>query len=49
MLIADQQEEAGISAPLTQIGTFIFVMEDSELAFHITLFRADQYTGEIKE
>lgn len=42
-------EEAGIEAPLKHAGTFLFLSEDVDWAFHIDIYRADSYTGTITE
>jgi hypothetical protein len=43
------KEEAGISAPLEHVGVLLFVSEGSDWAFHIEIYRADEYTGMITE
>ncbi|KAI0747064.1 NUDIX hydrolase domain-like protein [Daedaleopsis nitida] len=43
------EEEAGITAPLAHCGVLFFVLEGVDAAFHIDLFRADEYSGTITE
>ncbi|KAF8341898.1 NUDIX hydrolase domain-like protein [Amanita rubescens] len=43
------QEEAGIQAPLVHAGELLFVLEGNPVAFHIDVFRADEYSGYITE
>ena len=43
------QEEAGIIAPLEKCGTLFFVAENSEQAFHIDIFVAEEYKGSVTE
>lgn len=43
------QEEAGITAPLEHCGTLFFVVEGTESAFNIDIFRAYEYNGTITE
>jgi hypothetical protein len=44
----NNQEEAGITAPLTHAGTLLFVVPGEKWA-HIDIFRAEEYTGTITE
>ncbi|KAF4563799.1 hypothetical protein EYR36_003041 [Pleurotus pulmonarius] len=43
------EEEAGITAPLAQVGTLLFTKEGIDWTFHIDIFRAEEYEGEIVE
>ncbi|KAL4267844.1 Oxidized purine nucleoside triphosphate hydrolase [Pleurotus pulmonarius] len=43
------EEEAGITAPLVQVGTLLFTKEGIEWTFHINIYRAEEYEGEIVE
>ncbi|KAF8699017.1 hypothetical protein AX14_001039 [Amanita brunnescens Koide BX004] len=43
------QEEAGIQAPLVHVGELLFVNEGDPVAFHIDVFRADEYSGYVTE
>ncbi|KAG6867769.1 hypothetical protein C0993_011362 [Termitomyces sp. T159_Od127] len=43
------QEEAGITAPLEHAGTLLFTIGIKEAAFHIEIYRADEYTGVVTE
>ena len=43
------QEEAGIQAPLKHIGELLFIIEGDPIAFHVDIFRADEYSGVITE
>ncbi|KAG9218156.1 hypothetical protein CCMSSC00406_0008095 [Pleurotus cornucopiae] len=43
------EEEAGITAPLDQVGTLLFTKEGVEWMFHINIYRAEEYEGEIVE
>ena len=43
------QEEAGVTAPLVQCGTLFFVLEGTEAAFNIDVFRADEFSGTVTE
>ncbi|KAH9941129.1 NUDIX hydrolase domain-like protein [Epithele typhae] len=47
--VRELEEEAGITAPLAHCGTLFFVLEGSEHAFHIDIFRADEFTGDVTE
>jgi len=48
-ILLHYKEEAGISAPLEQIGNFLFVMDGVGVAFQISIFRASEYVGQIVE
>ncbi|KAG6888189.1 hypothetical protein C0995_009968 [Termitomyces sp. Mi166 len=43
------QEEAGITAPLQHAGTLLFTTGIEEAAYHIEIYRADEYTGVVTE
>ncbi|KAF8632048.1 hypothetical protein AX15_002070 [Amanita polypyramis BW_CC] len=43
------EEESGIQAPLVHAGELLFVLEGDPVAFHIDVFYADEYTGNITE
>ncbi|KAK2465595.1 hypothetical protein APHAL10511_002487 [Amanita phalloides] len=43
------QEEAGIQAPLVHAGELLFAVEGDPVAFHIDVFRADEYAGYVIE
>lgn len=43
------QEEAGITAPLEHAGSLLFLAEGADFAFHIDIYRADEYSGTISE
>lgn len=43
------QEEAGITAPLEHAGTLLFTTGIKEAAYHIEIYRADEYAGVITE
>ncbi|KAL4251953.1 Oxidized purine nucleoside triphosphate hydrolase [Abortiporus biennis] len=47
--VRELREEAGIDAPLRQIGMLSFKVEDVEEAFHIDIFMAEEHTGTIIE
>lgn len=44
-----QKEEAGIQAPLEYAGTLLFLSEGADSAFHIDIYRAEEYTGLVTE
>ncbi|KAJ7598675.1 NUDIX hydrolase domain-like protein [Mycena floridula] len=39
------EEEAGIKAPLVHMGVFLFLTDGVDWAFHIDIYRADEYNG----
>ncbi|PFH47709.1 hypothetical protein AMATHDRAFT_77064 [Amanita thiersii Skay4041] len=43
------EEEACIQAPLEHAGELLFVIEGDQTAFHIDIFRADEYAGIVTE
>ncbi|KAL0576066.1 hypothetical protein V5O48_005894 [Marasmius crinis-equi] len=43
------KEEAGISANLEHAGVLFFISEGEQKAFHIDIYRAEEYTGTITE
>jgi 8-oxo-dGTP diphosphatase / 2-hydroxy-dATP diphosphatase len=43
------QEEAGILAPLVHVGVYLFLTEDVPWAFHIDIYRANNYEGQATE
>ncbi|KAJ3520003.1 hypothetical protein NMY22_g12938 [Coprinellus aureogranulatus] len=43
------KEEAGIDADLVHAGVFLFLTDGVEWAFHIDIYRADSFTGEVTE
>ncbi len=43
------QEEAGINAPLEHCGVLFFVVDGADAAFHIDVYRANEYTGTVTE
>ncbi|KAF8067738.1 NUDIX hydrolase domain-like protein [Lyophyllum atratum] len=47
--LRELEEEAGITAPLEYAGTLLFLSEGADVAFHIEIYRADEYSGVITE
>ncbi|RPD56952.1 NUDIX-domain-containing protein [Lentinus tigrinus ALCF2SS1-7] len=47
--VRELEEEAGIEAPLEHCGVLFFVVDGADAAFHIDIFRADEYTGTVSE
>lgn len=47
--LRELEEEAGIAAPLEYAGTLLFLSEGADVAFHIDIYRAEEYTGIIAE
>ncbi|KAI0711438.1 NUDIX hydrolase domain-like protein [Earliella scabrosa] len=47
--VRELEEEAGIKAPLEHCGVLLFVVDGTDAAFHIDVFRADEYSGTITE
>ncbi|KAL6303316.1 NUDIX hydrolase domain-like protein [Sparassis latifolia] len=47
--LRELEEESGIAAPLEHCGVLFFVLPDLEQAFHIDIFRAEEYSGTITE
>ncbi|KAI0659397.1 NUDIX hydrolase domain-like protein [Cubamyces menziesii] len=47
--VRELQEEAGITAPLQQCGTLLFVVDGVDTAFDISVFNAYEYTGTVTE
>ncbi|GLB39079.1 putative NUDIX domain containing protein [Lyophyllum shimeji] len=47
--LRELEEEAGITAPLEYAGTLLFLSEGSDVAFHIDIYRAEEYSGTIAE
>ncbi|KIY47742.1 hypothetical protein FISHEDRAFT_44853, partial [Fistulina hepatica ATCC 64428] len=47
--IRELEEEAGIRAPLEHAGVLLFVTEGVEWAFHIDIYRAETFSGEVIE
>ncbi|TFK28534.1 hypothetical protein FA15DRAFT_633793 [Coprinopsis marcescibilis] len=43
------KEEAGIDAPLEHAGILLFLTDGVDWAFHIDIYRADSYSGEVQE
>ncbi|KAH6905386.1 hypothetical protein BKA70DRAFT_502546 [Coprinopsis sp. MPI-PUGE-AT-0042] len=43
------KEEAGIDADLVHAGTLLFLTSSVEWAFHIDIYRADTFVGEVTE
>ncbi|KAJ8519438.1 hypothetical protein ONZ45_g3641 [Pleurotus djamor] len=48
-IIKDGKEEAGISAPIKHAGTLLFTKEGVDWNFHIDIYRAEAYEGDITE
>ncbi|KAG5716182.1 7,8-dihydro-8-oxoguanine triphosphatase [Termitomyces sp. T112] len=47
--LRELEEEAGITAPLQHAGTLLFTTGAEEAAYHIEVYRADEYTGDVTE
>ncbi|OBZ77750.1 7,8-dihydro-8-oxoguanine triphosphatase [Grifola frondosa] len=47
--LRELKEESGITAPLEHCGVLFFVVPDIDHAFHIDIFRAEEYDGTIIE
>ncbi|KAG6854429.1 hypothetical protein C0991_006973 [Blastosporella zonata] len=48
-IIQRDKEEAGITAPLEHAGTLLFTSGIEDVANHIEIYRADEYSGVISE
>ncbi|KAF5318452.1 hypothetical protein D9619_010845 [Psilocybe cf. subviscida] len=47
--IRELEEESGVVAPLKQAGSFLFYTQGAEWAFHIDIYTASTYEGNITE